>query len=82
MKIIKGKMEESYSTYDIQTMIEDGTLGVNCSNIIDNLRYVAFDVAKTDKLEKYCKKYYRSATGILDIIVKCTELLENVNKKG
>lgn len=82
MKIIKDNLKESYSTYDIQNMIEDGTLGETCFRMIENLQNVVVEVAKTDKLGTYCKKYYRSAPGILEIINQCTVLLENIKRKG
>lgn len=83
MRIInEKKIEESYTAYDIKSMIDDGELGMLCDGLLDELSNAIFQIKQTDKLENFFSKYYRSATGYVNQIENVIEILYRANKKG
>jgi len=63
-------------------MIDDGELGMLCDGLLEELSSVVFKIKKTDKLENFFTKYYRSAAGYANMIENVIEILYRANKKS
>ena len=83
MKIInESNIKEKFTVNDVQQMISNGTFGIECEMVVDNLKHACYEVKDTDKLENYLTKFFRLAPEYLEILEKATNILQQAKKKG